>query len=76
MQLENVIKHCMIQVYTALGLKPKYIAAPLASLMHDLAMEHGRDLHTHGENTSRVRWKHPVLTGSGVRDLHRFPGCH
>ena len=49
LQLENVIKHCMIQVYTALALKPKYIAAPLASALHDLCMEHGRDLHTHGE---------------------------
>jgi formate C-acetyltransferase len=29
MQLENVIKHCMIQVYTAVALKPKYIAVPL-----------------------------------------------
>ncbi len=38
MQLENVIEHCLIQVYTALRLKPKYIAAPLTSLMHDLAM--------------------------------------
>lgn len=49
LQLENVLRHCMIQVYKALELKPKYIAAPLASLLHDLAMEQGRDLHTHGE---------------------------
>src|SRR5512137_503183 len=49
MQLQNVTKHCMIQVYMALRLKPKYIAAPLTSLMHDLAMEQGRDLHTHGD---------------------------
>ena len=49
LQLENVTKHCMIQVYKALELKPKYIAAPLASLLHDLAMEHGRDLHSHGD---------------------------
>lgn len=49
LQLENAVKHCMIQVYTALSLKPKYIAAPFASMLHDLAMEHGRDLHTHGE---------------------------
>lgn len=48
-QLENVLKHCMVQVYTALALKPKYIAAPFCSMLHDLAMEHGRDLHTHGE---------------------------
>ncbi len=49
LQLENVIKHCMIQVYKALELKPKHIAAPLTSLLSDLAMEHGRDLHTHGD---------------------------
>jgi pyruvate formate-lyase/glycerol dehydratase family glycyl radical enzyme len=49
LQFENVIKHCMIQVYTAVALKPKYIAAPLASTLHDLSMENGRDLHTHGD---------------------------
>ena len=49
MQLEHSLKHIMIQVYTAMALKPKYIAAPMASLLHDLCMEHGRDLHTHGD---------------------------
>src|SRR5512139_260545 len=49
LQLENIVKHTMIQVYTAMALKPKYIAAPLASTLHDLCMENGRDLHTHGE---------------------------
>jgi pyruvate formate-lyase/glycerol dehydratase family glycyl radical enzyme len=49
LQTENVVKHCMIQKYVALALKPKYIAAPLASMLHDLCMEHGRDIHTHGE---------------------------
>ena len=48
-QLLNCVKHIMVQVYTALDLKPKYIAAPFCSMLHDLAMEHGRDLHTHGE---------------------------
>src|SRR5512136_1989072 len=48
-QLENVVKHIMIQNYIAAGLKSKYIAAPLASTLHDLCMEHGRDLHTHAE---------------------------
>ena len=33
----------MIQVYTAMELKPQYIAAPFCSMMHDLAMEAGRD---------------------------------
>ncbi|MHC1727252.1 MAG: pyruvate formate lyase family protein [Syntrophobacteraceae bacterium] len=49
LQAENVVKHCMIHKYVALAQKPKYIAAPLASGLHDLCMEHGRDLHTHGE---------------------------
>jgi formate C-acetyltransferase len=49
LQLENVVKHIMIQNYIAAGLKSKYIAAPLASTLHDLCMEHGRDLHTHAE---------------------------
>jgi isethionate sulfite-lyase len=48
-QLLNCVRHCMVQVYTALKLKPDYIAAPFCSMLHDLAMEHGRDLHTHGE---------------------------
>ena len=49
LQIENIVKHTMIQVYTAMALKPRYIAAPLASLFHDLCMENGRDLHTHGD---------------------------
>lgn len=49
LQLENVVRHIMIQNYVAVALKPRYIAAPLASLLHDLAMENGRDLHTHGD---------------------------
>jgi len=49
LQLENVVRHCMIQKYVALLLKPKYIAAPFCSMLHDLAMEHARDLHSHGE---------------------------
>jgi formate C-acetyltransferase len=49
LQLENVVKHIMIQNYIAAGLKSKYIAAPLASTLHDLCMEAGRDLHTHAD---------------------------
>ena len=49
LQLENVVKHCMIQKYVALALKAKYIAAPMCSMLHDLCMEQGRDIHTHGE---------------------------
>ena len=49
LQLENVVKHIMIQNYIAAGMKSKYIAAPLASTLHDLCMEHARDLHTHAD---------------------------
>lgn len=49
LQLENVVKHIMIQNYLAAALKPRYIAAPLASTLHDLCMENGRDLHTHAD---------------------------
>ena len=49
LQLENVVKHCMIQKYVAMALKPKYIAAPFCSMVHDLCMEHARDIHSHGE---------------------------
>src|SRR5512137_2826086 len=48
-QLENVVKHIMIQNYIAAAQKPRYIAAPLASTLHDLCMEAGRDLHTHAD---------------------------
>lgn len=49
LQLENVVKHIMIQNYIAAGMKSKYIAAPLASTLHDLCMEHARDLHSHAD---------------------------
>jgi len=49
LQLENVVKHIMIQNYIATSQKPKYIAAPLASTLHNLCMEHGRDLHSHAD---------------------------
>jgi formate C-acetyltransferase len=48
-QLLNCVKHCMVQTTTAFTLKPNYIAAPFCSMLHGLCMEHGRDLHTHGE---------------------------
>ena len=39
----------MVQQYVALRIKPNYFAAPATSMLHDLAMEECRDLHTHGE---------------------------
>ncbi|MGO9287480.1 MAG: glycyl radical protein [Polyangia bacterium] len=49
LQLLNCVRHIMVQVYTALKLKPDYIAAPFCSMMSDVVMEAGRDIHTHGE---------------------------
>jgi len=48
-QLEHLSMHALIQQYIALRIKPQYFAAPATSMLHDLAMEHCRDLHSHGE---------------------------
>lgn len=48
-QLELMAKHMMIQQFLAYKLKPQYFAAPANSMLHDLAMEQCRDLHTHGQ---------------------------
>jgi formate C-acetyltransferase len=48
-QLEHLAKHALIQQHLALKLKPNYFAAPATSMLHDLAMEHCRDLHSHGD---------------------------
>jgi pyruvate formate-lyase/glycerol dehydratase family glycyl radical enzyme len=49
MQLEHLARHALLQQQTALRLKPMYFAAPATSMLHDLAMEHCRDLHSHGD---------------------------
>jgi formate C-acetyltransferase len=49
-QMEYMLRNIMIQQYTALKLKPQFYAAPMASMLHDLAMEHCKDLHRHGEH--------------------------
>jgi formate C-acetyltransferase len=48
-QLEHLAKHALIQQHLALKIKPNYFAAPATSMLHDLAMEHCRDLHSHGD---------------------------
>jgi pyruvate formate-lyase/glycerol dehydratase family glycyl radical enzyme len=48
-QLEHVVRHSMIQQNVALKLKSQYVAAPQTSMLSDIAMEHCRDLHSHGD---------------------------
>ncbi|MBL9172189.1 MAG: hypothetical protein JNL10_01520 [Verrucomicrobiales bacterium] len=48
-QFEHLARHAQIQQYVAMRLKPRFFAAPATSMLHDLAMEQCRDLHTHGE---------------------------
>jgi len=48
-QIEYIGRHIMVQQYVALKIKPDYFAAPATSMLHDLAMQECRDLHTHGE---------------------------
>ena len=44
-QLEHVLKHTFVQQYVADTLKPKFIAAPMSSMLHDLCMNACRDMH-------------------------------
>jgi pyruvate formate-lyase/glycerol dehydratase family glycyl radical enzyme len=48
-QLEHMAHHALVQQYVAMRIKPRYFAAPATSMLHDLAMQECRDLHTHGE---------------------------
>ncbi len=48
-QFLNLCKHSLLQQYTALRIKPTYFACPQTSMLSDIAMEHCRDLHSHGE---------------------------
>jgi isethionate sulfite-lyase len=48
-QLVHLGRHAIIQQYVAMRLKPSCFAAPMTSMVHDLAMAECRDLHTHGE---------------------------
>jgi formate C-acetyltransferase len=46
-QIRHMVRHAMIQQNVANALKQRYFAAPLASMLHDLAFEQCKDLHTH-----------------------------
>lgn len=48
-QLEHLTRHIMMQQAVAVKLKPRYFAAPMASMLHDLAMRECIDLHRHAE---------------------------
>jgi pyruvate formate-lyase/glycerol dehydratase family glycyl radical enzyme len=48
-QIEHLVKHALTQQYVALKTAGNYFASPQTSMLHDLTMEHCRDLHTHGE---------------------------
>lgn len=48
-QLENVIGHIMIQAAVGRSVKPRHLAAPYASMLHDLASAACMDLQRHGE---------------------------
>lgn len=48
-QVQHLVRHALTQQYVALNMAGKYFASPQTSMLHDLAMEHCRDLHTHGE---------------------------
>ena len=45
-QAEHIMAHTFVQQYVADTLKPRFAAAPLASMLHDLCMEQCRDIHS------------------------------
>lgn len=45
-QQEFILKHAFVQQYVIDTLRPKYFAAPVASVLHDLCMESCKDLHS------------------------------
>ncbi|MEW6663244.1 MAG: (2S)-3-sulfopropanediol dehydratase [Bacillota bacterium] len=45
-QQEFLLKHAFIQQYVVDTLRPKYFAAPMASVLHDLCMKECKDLHS------------------------------
>ncbi len=48
-QVEHLSRHMLIQQYVAMRIEPNYFAAPATSMLHDLAMQECRDLHTHND---------------------------
>lgn len=45
-QQDNILKHTFVQQYVVDKLRAKYLAAPMASALHDLCMENCQDLHS------------------------------
>ena len=48
-QTLHLVKNVLTMHYIAMALKPRYFASPVASMLSDIAMEHCRDLQSHGE---------------------------
>ncbi len=48
-QIEHLVRHTLLQQFVALKTAGDYFASPQTSMLHDLAMEYCRDLHTHGD---------------------------
>jgi pyruvate formate-lyase/glycerol dehydratase family glycyl radical enzyme len=48
-QVLHLGRHVLMMHYRAMAMKPRYFASPATSMLSDIAMEHCRDLHTHGE---------------------------
>jgi formate C-acetyltransferase len=44
-QAENVMRHTFVQQWVADTLKPRFIASPLCSMLHDLCMNDCKDMH-------------------------------
>lgn len=48
-QIRHLGTHVLTAHYVAMGLKSGYFASPVTSMLSDMAMQHGRDLQSHGE---------------------------
>jgi len=46
LQVENVVQHTFIQQYVSDTLKSQHIASPMFSMLHDLCMASGKDIHS------------------------------
>ena len=63
-QLLHLVKHVLMMHYIAMRLKPGYFASPVASMLSDIAMEHCRDLQSHGDYMTGAI-DHSCLEGIG-----------
>ncbi len=44
-QAEHLVEHVFIQQHAGDTLKPRFLASPMSSMLHDLCMRHGSDMH-------------------------------